>query len=86
MSGKNNPSYGKNAHTYGLIEHGKFRTGKTLEEIHGIELATIIRKKQSESKKGVKHNLITVTCPHCGKTGAGPNMTRYHFNKCKLYA
>ena len=23
------------------------------------------------------------TCPHCEKTGAGPNMTRYHFDKCK---
>ncbi len=23
------------------------------------------------------------TCPHCGKNGAGPNMTRYHFDNCK---
>jgi hypothetical protein len=23
------------------------------------------------------------TCPHCGKIGRGPNMTRFHFNKCK---
>jgi hypothetical protein len=23
------------------------------------------------------------TCPHCGKTGKGPNMTRYHFSNCK---
>lgn len=23
------------------------------------------------------------TCPHCGKIGGGPNMTRYHFEKCK---
>ncbi len=23
------------------------------------------------------------TCPHCGKTGAGPNMKRYHFDNCK---
>lgn len=23
------------------------------------------------------------TCPHCGLTGKGPNMKRYHFDKCK---
>ena len=23
------------------------------------------------------------TCPHCNKTGKGPNMTRYHFENCK---
>lgn len=23
------------------------------------------------------------TCPHCGVTGKGANMTRYHFDKCK---
>lgn len=23
------------------------------------------------------------TCPHCGKVGKGPNMSRYHFDKCK---
>lgn len=25
----------------------------------------------------------TLTCPHCGKQGGGPNMSRYHFDKCK---
>lgn len=25
----------------------------------------------------------TQTCPHCLKNGAGPNMTRYHFDNCK---
>ena len=24
-----------------------------------------------------------ITCPHCSKTGRGPNMKRYHFDKCK---
>ena len=23
-------------------------------------------------------------CPHCLKNGAGPNMTRYHFDNCKM--
>ena len=26
----------------------------------------------------------SVTCPHCGKVGAGGNMTRYHMNNCKF--
>ena len=24
-----------------------------------------------------------IKCPYCDKEGSGPNMTRYHFNKCK---
>ena len=26
------------------------------------------------------------TCPHCGKVGAGPVMSRYHFDRCPLNA
>jgi hypothetical protein len=33
--------------------------------------------------KGIKHQLKLVECPHCGKEGRGPNMTRYHFHNCK---
>lgn len=29
------------------------------------------------------HNLKIKICPHCGLEGSGPNMTRYHFDKCK---
>lgn len=25
----------------------------------------------------------TVTCPHCGKSGGKPSMTRFHFDNCK---
>lgn len=35
--------------------------------------------------KGIKHELIEKTCPYCYKTGKGPNMSRYHFNNCKLF-
>lgn len=34
-------------------------------------------------KKG--RNLTTVDCPHCGVSGSGGNMTRYHFTNCKQY-
>lgn len=42
------------------------------------------RNKTSKSLKGKKKNQIVVECPHCGKIGKGPNMTRYHFNNCKF--
>lgn len=32
--------------------------------------------------KGYKHK--NRVCPYCGKEGSGGNMTRYHFNNCKL--
>ena len=30
-------------------------------------------------------NTIEYTCPHCYKVGRGPNMKRYHFDKCKNF-
>lgn len=39
-------------------------------------------KKLKESKTGIKHKLKT--CPHCNKEGGFANMTRYHFDNCKL--
>lgn len=37
-------------------------------------------KKLSDACKGKRQ---IVECPHCGLTGAGGNMRRYHFDKCK---
>ena len=28
-------------------------------------------------------NEITITCPHCGKSGSKPGMIRWHFAKCR---
>jgi hypothetical protein len=33
--------------------------------------------------RGKSYNMRPMTCPHCGKIGAGGNMTRYHFDNCK---
>ena len=30
-----------------------------------------------------KREYMEVTCPHCSKSGKGPNMNRYHFENCK---
>lgn len=47
-----------------------------------------IKRSISETLKATyKSNPRTynkVTCPHCGKTGAKPGLTRYHFDNCKL--
>lgn len=37
-------------------------------------------KKLSDACKGKR---ALITCPHCGLTGGGGNMRRYHMDKCK---
>lgn len=39
------------------------------------------KAKIRQSQLGFKHPIKV--CPHCGISGAGGNMTRYHFNNCK---
>jgi hypothetical protein len=54
--------------------------GKSYEERYGIEKANELREKRRNQQ------LLrpTVTCPHCGKSGKGAFMNRYHFDNCKL--
>jgi group I intron endonuclease len=49
----------------------------------GIPLSQEHKEKLRKSQLGSSHNLKTVTCPHCGLSGKGGNMTRYHFSNCK---
>lgn len=83
MAGERNPMYGQSRHTHGVVAYAKSTKGKTYEEIHGAEAAAVLRSTLAESQRGKKHRLRLVTCPHCSKTGAGPNMTRYHFGNCR---
>ena len=53
--------------------------GKSYINLHGEEKAKEIKNKLSLGKK----NMPQKTCPYCGITGKGSNMTRYHFNNCK---
>lgn len=34
------------------------------------------------SHTGIKYKQPIVACPHCGRSGGKPNMTRYHFDNC----
>ncbi|YP_010844128.1 homing endonuclease [Salmonella phage KM16] len=46
-------------------------------------------KETTKSKIGTANRgriFDKIVCPHCGKKGAGPNMTRYHFDNCKSKA
>lgn len=60
-------------------EHKRKISEKRKGKTHSLE----VRQKMSNSRKGVSKTLKLVTCPHCGKTGKGGNMTRYHFDKCQ---
>ncbi len=64
---------------------GKTHTPKTKKKIGETgwngESGKKRRQRISKSMMGLKHNKRT--CPHCGKVGAGPNMTRYHFANCQ---
>lgn len=53
----------------------------------GIFKVSVFDKKYKNGEvinamKGYKHK--NRVCPYCGKEGSGGNMTRYHFNNCKL--
>ncbi len=54
-----------------------------------IQRATSRQLRLKEVKNGTHHFITNhpsktkVTCPHCNKTGDKPNMSKYHFDKCK---
>lgn len=49
---------------------------------YGKKLSEEFKQKLKESHKNRKYKFCI--CPHCDKKGAGPNMTRYHFDNCKM--
>jgi hypothetical protein len=68
----------KNKKSYYLSEH-ESKDGFTL----GSPPDIIKRRLANLRRKG--RRLKLVECPYCKTKGKGGNMTRYHFNKCKLY-
>jgi hypothetical protein len=55
----------------------------TYEEIMGPDKAEKLRASRSATMKDICAKRIDITCPHCSYKGHGPNMKRWHFNKCK---
>lgn len=89
--GTGNSFYGK-SHTEESIE--KIRQAKTgvssstdhhkqrvSAALRGVPKSEETRRLMSEAGRGKPKP--KKTCPHCGLTGGGPTMTRYHFAKCK---
>ena len=85
MMGENNPMFGKNSQSSGIVKYGKDCKGKSFTEIYGEEKAKEISKRRSLSLKGTSYNFKILTCPHCKKQGRSCNMTRYHFDNCKAF-
>jgi ribosomal protein S27AE len=73
---ENNSMFGKN-HS----EESKIKIGKTSKNRKWSEAS---KRKFSELRTGKTVTRILKTCPNCGKQGSGPNMKRYHFDKCKV--
>lgn len=64
---------------------GRIAGPDTPEVCERKRLAAIERCKTMDMgalSRGKKKKLKLVKCPHCNKEGYGPNMTRYHFEKC----
>lgn len=53
--------------------------GKTHKDLSKLKISTSCKGKTATNWKNK-------TCPHCGLSGKGPNMTRYHFDSCKVFA
>lgn len=51
-SGDKNPMYGRHDHVHGLQKFAREKVGKTLEEVHGVEVAKQLREKRSATAKG----------------------------------
>lgn len=79
-------------------QKGKPRSIEYRQKISKSLMGTIrsfeTRQKMSEAKKNISDETRrkiseaakdrpNQICPHCGKTGKGPNMTRWHFFNCK---
>jgi hypothetical protein len=81
MSGEGNPMHGVNQWEHKPEKAKTEWREKISASTRGKPKSDETKARISESKKG--KSLPKTTCPHCGKEGSGPNMTRYHFDKCQ---
>jgi group I intron endonuclease len=70
-----------------LINKGRVRSPelnrKHSEFMRGKKHSAETKLKMSESRKGrILAKVVDQTCPHCGKSGKGNAMIRWHFDNC----
>jgi hypothetical protein len=68
-----------------LAERNKLGpSDETREKMREAKLKNPTNYWLGKSRKGMKVNHPTLTCPHCGKVGEGTGpMYRWHFDNCK---
>ena len=56
---------------------------KKIAEAHTGKVREEFSEEWKQALKDAQARQPIRICPHCGITGKGANMTRYHFDKCK---
>lgn len=65
----------------GISNALKGKTRASQSEETKLKRSTALKGRKLN--KGMKYQMKTKICPHCGTEGKGGNMTRYHFDNCK---
>jgi hypothetical protein len=71
LKGEKNPMFKKSFYDIWLTKFGKEEANKLLNNFK-------YKQRQTAAKKEIK------ICPHCGISGKGTGIVRYHFDNCKL--
>lgn len=58
-------------------------TAQSYKQHHGDKCKHNPNREPVQKRGGWNVEHPVKECPHCGKIGRGPNMTRYHFDNCK---
>jgi hypothetical protein len=61
---------------------------ETREKISKIHKGKVVSEetRQKMRENALNQNRKQVTCPHCGKSGGGLSMSKWHFNNCTIVA
>ena len=81
MKGKRSPYKISEELKNHIIDLYKIKTIEEISDIVKISFPSIIKILKDNNVYSTKRK--NKTCPYCNVTGAGSNMSRYHFNNCK---
>lgn len=70
MIGDKNPMFGRNDQVAAAVAKSKTNTGKTIEEIYGNEVASVIKRKLSKAHKGKPKPDVSVRQSGSGNSSA----------------